>query len=66
MEEHEQKILDFMKHKDYVPMKAKEIATIMMVPKNEYNNFIEILNELESEFKIQKNRKSKYRLTEET
>ena len=66
MEEQEQKILDFMKHKDYVPMKAKEIATIMMVPKSEYKEFLEILDKLEAEFKIQKNRKSKYRLMEKT
>ena len=29
MEEKEQKILDFMKNEDYVPMKAKEIAMLM-------------------------------------
>lgn len=33
MEEKEQKILDFMKNEDYVPMKAKEIAMLMRVPK---------------------------------
>ena len=35
MEEQELKILELMKDKDYVPMKAKEIAMIMKVPKNE-------------------------------
>ena len=43
MDDREQKILDFMSDDDYVPMKAKEIAIIMRVPKNEYNEFLEVL-----------------------
>ena len=66
MEEKEQKILDFMKDEDYVPMKAKEIAMIMRVPKNEYNEFLEIIGKLELELKIQKNRKNRYRISEKT
>ena len=62
MDEKEKLILDFMSDSSYVPMKAKEIATILSVPKNEYNTFIEILNNLENNYKIQKNRKSKYSL----
>lgn len=65
-EEQEQKILELMKDKEYIPMKAKEIAMIMRVPKTEYGDFLEVLNNLESNFKIQKNRKSKYRLVEKT
>ena len=64
MQEKEKIILEFMKDKDYVPMKAKEMASILMVPKNEYNEFILILNKLENEYKIIKNRKNKYRLSE--
>ena len=48
-----------MKDKDYVPMKAKEIAMIMRVPKKEYRDFLAVLGDLELNFKIQKNRKSK-------
>ena len=66
MEEKELKILEFMKDEDYVPMKAKEIAMIMKVPKNEYSAFLEVLGKLELEMKIQKNRKSRYRITEKT
>lgn len=55
-----------MKEKDYVPMKAKEIAMIMRVPKKEYRDFLEVLGNLELNFKIQKNRKSRYRLVEKT
>lgn len=66
MEEQEQKILEFMKEKDYVPMRAKEIAMLLRVPKKEYGDFLEVLGNLELKFKIQKNRKSKYRLVEKT
>ena len=38
MDEKENLILKFMSREDYVPMKAKEIAGIFMVPKNKYNN----------------------------
>ena len=58
LEERKQKILDLMKDEDYVPLKAKEIAMIMRVPKKEYNEFLEVLGELELELKIQKNRKT--------
>ena len=64
MKEKEQKILELMKDEDYVPMKAKEIAMIMRVPKNEYNQLLEILGKLELEMKIQKNRKNRYRIVE--
>lgn len=66
MEEQELKILELMKDEDYVPMKAKEIAMVMRVPKKEYRDFLEVLGNLELNFKIQKNRKSRYRLVEKT
>ena len=66
MEERKQKILDFMSDDDYVPMKAKEIAMLMRVPKNEYHDFLEVIGELELELKIEKNRKNRYRISEKT
>lgn len=65
MDEKEKLILKFMSREDYVPMKAKEIAGIFMVPKNKYNNFKKILDKLEKEYKIQKNRKNKYSIIDE-
>lgn len=62
MDERKDKILDFMNDKQYVPMKAKEIANILNVPKNEYEDFRILLNQLEEENKIEKNKKSKYKL----
>ena len=66
MEDREQKILDFMSDDDYVPMKAKEIAMLMRVPKNEYHEFLEIIGKLELELKIEKNRKNRYKISEKT
>ena len=66
METKEQKILDFMSDEDYVPMKAKEIAMIMRVPRNEYHEFLEIIGKLELELKIEKNRKNRYSLSKKT
>ena len=64
MEEKEKLILDFMSDSSYIPMKAKEIASILCVPKTEYQAFSEVLKKLEEEYKIQKNRKSKYSLVD--
>ena len=55
-------ILEFMKDEDYTPMKAKEIAIILGVPKKEYNKFAEILKELEEDYKIVRNRKNRYKV----
>lgn len=62
MEEKKEVILNFIKSKSYVPMKAKEMASILMVPKNKYIEFKKILDELEKEFKIRKNKKNQYRV----
>lgn len=64
MEDKEKLILDFMAEESYVPMKAKEIASILCVPKTEYQSFSELLKKLEENYKIQKNRKSKYSLVD--
>ena len=64
MEDKEKLILDFMAEESYVPMKAKEMASILCVPKTEYSSFSEVLKRLEEDYKIQKNRKSKYSLVD--
>lgn len=62
MEDQKEKILSFMSDNSYVPMKAKQIANFMEVPKSEYANFILILKELLKEYKIQVTKKGKYML----
>ena len=64
MQKKEEIILNFMKDEDYVPMKAKEIATLLAVPKKDYEKFLSTLNKLEAEFKIGRNRKNRYRVIE--
>ena len=59
-------ILEFMKSENYTPMKAKEMAIILGVPKNEYQEFTLILKELEDDYKITKNRKNRYRVMEDS
>ena len=60
----EEKIIEFMKSEDYVPMKAKELAYILNVPKNQYQEFTLKLKKLEDEFKIVKNKKNRYRIND--
>ena len=49
MEDKEKLILDFLGEKEYVPMKAIEIAYMLNVPKNEYSKFMQVLTWLEKE-----------------
>ena len=65
MEDKEKLILDFLSEKEYVPMKAQEIAFMLGVPKNEYSRFMQVLSWLEKDYKIQKNRKQRYSLVED-
>jgi len=58
-------ILEFMKDENYTPMKAKEIAIILGVPKKEYSKFTETIKKLEENYKIAKNKKNRYRIIEE-
>ena len=64
MEENREIILKFMSDEKYVPMKAKEMAFILGVPKEKYTEFHSILKELENEYKIQSTRKGKYMIVD--
>ena len=64
MEENRDIILRFMSDEKYVPMKAKEMAFILGVPKEKYTEFHQLLKNLEDEFKIQSNKKGKYMLVD--
>ena len=65
MEENREIILNFMRNEQYVPMKAKDMAFILGVPKQKYEEFRGILDELEKEFKVQQSKKGKYMLVDE-
>ena len=66
MEENKEIILKFMSDDKYVPMKAKEMAFILGVPKEKYTEFHQILKDLESEYKIQATKKGKYMLVDDS
>lgn len=66
MEDNKDIILKLMKTENYVPMKAKEMAFILGVPKQKYSEFRGILDELENEFKIEQTKKGKYMLVDES
>ena len=55
-------ILEFMQRKDYVPMKAKELAIIFNVQKENIEEFKRVLAKMEQDGKITKNRRNKYSL----
>ena len=61
----EKDIIEFMKEDIYIPMKAKELAYILGINKKEYNDFKSKLDNLEDNFVIVKNRKNRYRLSDE-
>ncbi len=56
----EEKILEFIKNKQYVPMKLREIAEFFEVPKDEISKLKEVLEKLEQNFKITRNKKNRY------
>ena len=57
-------ILEFMQEKQYVPMKAKELAVIFDVQKEDLEEFKRILAKLERDGKIIKNRRNRYSINE--
>ena len=65
MDEKEKMILDFMKDKEYVPMKVKEIAMILNIPKEKNDELVQVLNNLEEKLKIRKNKKNRYMINDE-
>lgn len=65
MEEKEKIILDFMQDEAYVPMKAKEMALILNISQDRFGKLCEVLNKLEQECKIIKNKKNRYRINDE-
>ena len=65
MENKKEKVFGLLSDESYVPMKAKEIAALMCVPKDEYAELNQILNELVDEYKITVNRKGKYSIVDD-
>jgi len=64
IEEKKQLILDLMQHKDYKPMKIKELSILLQVPNNERTLLEEVLDQLILEGKIIRTKRGKYSLPE--
>lgn len=64
MEQRKNMIVEFMKEKTYVPMKAKELASILQVPKQMKREFMHILDELLDEGRISVSSRGKYGVAE--
>ena len=64
MEERKQLLIDFMSEEAYKPMSVKELTTVLVVPRAEKKIFEELLDALEDEGKIYKNKKNRYGVPE--
>ena len=56
------RLLALMRHKDYVPMKVKELAILLGVPKEERPRLQAVLDALLAEGKIGISKRGKYAL----
>ena len=61
-----EKIYAYMKSEGYVPLKLDELRLVLDVPKNDYEEFDRLIEELVSENKIVKSRRDRYIATEKT
>ena len=59
-EQRKKTIFDFICDRQYVPMKVKEIAAVLNIPKSQRQDLQEVLNELVSEGKVEVSRSGKY------
>ncbi len=55
-----EKVLGFVNENMHIPMSADEMALMLSVPKNEMDNFISVLDELEKDGDIIKTKKKRY------
>ncbi len=60
LKQREQTLLDLMNNKDYVPMKLKELAMLLGVPKHQREDLKEVLDHLLSQGKVGLSKKGKY------
>jgi ribonuclease R len=63
-EERKERIIAFMKEEAYKPLLFSELVTVLDVPKEEVENFREVLDELENEGGIFKTKRDRYGIPE--
>ena len=60
MQERKKILMDIIKSPNYIPMKSKELAMILNVPKTEKQDLEEVLSELVTEGRVALSKKGKY------
>lgn len=60
LEQRKQMLIELMKNKEYVPMKAKELAMLLNIPRSQRGELTEVLDILVAEGKIGISKKGKY------
>lgn len=65
LEKRKQVLESLMKDKQYVPMKIKELAIILQIPRENRGDLLEVLDELIKDGKIEQSKRGKYRIAEE-
>ena len=64
LEQRKQRLMQIFRHKDYVPMRIRELAILLDVPKEERADLKEVLDALLAEGKIGLSKRGKYALAE--
>lgn len=64
LEQRKQVIEGLMNEKEYVPMKIKELAMILQVPKENRQELLEVLDELIRDGRVEVSKRGKYRIAE--
>ena len=62
LEEKKERIYEYLKSKEYTPMKLKELAVLLQVPRAEKEEFKEVIDKLISEGKVLYDSKSRIKL----
>ena len=60
MNERKEMLLSLMSEKSYVPMKIKELAMLLEIPKSQREELQQVLEELVAEGKVSVSKKGKY------
>ncbi len=64
MNERKEKILSYIKSKEYLPLKLEELAAVLCVPEEDFDKFSNILDELVSEGRVKLSKKKRYQLSD--
>lgn len=64
LEERKKILLEFLSSTEYMPMKLKEMAGILQVPRNEKTDFREVVEALVADGKIEADNSGKYRVSD--